>query len=42
MHVDVADVFLPLIPVMLMGFAYQVGVAAYLGLRERSRMGALT
>ncbi|MDM0110199.1 citrate:proton symporter [Variovorax sp. J22R24] len=42
MHVDVADVFLPLIPVMLMGFAYQVGVAAYLGMRERRRIGALT
>jgi len=42
MHVDVADVFIPLIPAMLVGVAYQIGVAAWLGLRERRRLGVLT
>jgi CitMHS family citrate-Mg2+:H+ or citrate-Ca2+:H+ symporter len=41
MHTDVANVFIPLIPVMLVGFAYQVGVAAFFGLRERRRLGVL-
>lgn len=41
MHTDVADVFIPLIPAMLVGFAYQVGVAALFGLRERRRLGVL-
>jgi CitMHS family citrate-Mg2+:H+ or citrate-Ca2+:H+ symporter len=40
MHIDVADVFLPLIPVMLLGFAYQVGIAVLFGLRERRRLGS--
>lgn len=42
MHIDVAQVFIPLIPAMLVGFAYQIGVAALFGLRERRRLGVLT
>lgn len=42
MHIDVAEVFIPLIPAMLVGFAYQVGVAAFFGVRERRRLGVLT
>lgn len=42
MHLDVSDVFVPLIPVLLMGFLYQIGVAAFFGLRERRRLGQLT
>lgn len=41
MHIDVSEVFIPLIPVMLVGFAYQMGVAALFGLRERRRLGVL-
>lgn len=41
MHTDVADVFIPLIPAMLVGFAYQIGVAFLFGLRERRRLGIL-
>jgi len=41
MHTDVADVFIPLIPAMLGGFAYQIGIACYLGVRERRRLGVL-
>lgn len=42
MHVDVADVFVPLIPAMMIGFAYQLAVATIFGLRERRRVGILT
>ncbi|QEI08534.1 citrate transporter [Pigmentiphaga aceris] len=42
MHIDVAEVFIPLIPAMLVGFAYQIGVAAMFGVRERRRLGVLT
>ncbi|MEJ5128297.1 citrate:proton symporter [Comamonas sp. MYb21] len=42
MHIDVSEVFIPLIPAMLVGFAYQVGVAALFGLRERRRLGVLS
>ncbi|MDV7213240.1 CitMHS family transporter [Azotobacter beijerinckii] len=42
MHLDVADVFVPLIPVMLVGFAYNLCVATVFGLRERRRVGVLS
>ncbi|UBB19061.1 citrate:proton symporter [Comamonas odontotermitis] len=42
MHVDVAEVFIPLIPAMLVGLAYQIAVAAIFGLRERRRLGVLS
>ncbi|BEP58813.1 MULTISPECIES: CitMHS family transporter [unclassified Variovorax] len=41
MHIDVTEVFVPLIPVMLLGFIYQMGVAAFFGVKERRRLGAL-
>jgi len=41
MHIDVTEVFVPLIPVMLLGFIYQLGVAAYFGVKERRRLGTL-
>ncbi|MDH2327244.1 citrate:proton symporter [Cereibacter sp. SYSU M97828] len=42
MHVDVADVFVPLIPAMAVGFGYLLIVAAIFGLRERRRVGILS
>jgi CitMHS family citrate-Mg2+:H+ or citrate-Ca2+:H+ symporter len=42
MHLEVADVFVPLIPVMVAGFAYLLFVAGIFGLRERRRVGVLT
>jgi len=36
MHIDVTEVFVPLIPVMLMGFIYQLGVASYFGIKDAS------
>jgi CitMHS family citrate-Mg2+:H+ or citrate-Ca2+:H+ symporter len=42
MHLEVADVFVPLIPVMVAGFAYLLFVASIFGLRERRRVGVLT
>jgi CitMHS family citrate-Mg2+:H+ or citrate-Ca2+:H+ symporter len=41
MHLEVAEVFLPLIPPMLVGFGYQVFVAAIFGMRERVRIGVM-
>jgi CitMHS family citrate-Mg2+:H+ or citrate-Ca2+:H+ symporter len=41
MHIDVSEVFIPLIPAMLVGFAYQIGAAALFGVRERRRLGVL-
>ncbi|MFJ3461335.1 CitMHS family transporter [Achromobacter spanius] len=41
MHLDVAEVFLPLIPAMLVGFGYQILVATVFGMRERARIGVL-
>jgi len=42
MHVDVADVFVPLIPAMAVGFGYLLIVATLFGLRERRRVGVLS
>lgn len=42
MHLDVADVFVPMIPAMAVGFVYLLGVATLFGLRERRRVGILT
>lgn len=42
LHVEVAEVFVPLIPVMACGFIYNLGVALVFGLRERRRVGVLT
>ncbi|MFB9952555.1 CitMHS family transporter [Rhizobium puerariae] len=39
MHLDVSDVFVPLIPAMLVGVAYIIGVATIFGIRERRRLG---
>ncbi|NTE65523.1 citrate transporter [Agrobacterium tumefaciens] len=41
MHLDVSEVFVPLIPAMLAGFAYIVFVAIVFGLRERRRIGKI-
>lgn len=42
LHVDMADVFVPLVPVMACGFVYTLGVAALFGMRERRRVGVLS
>ncbi|WP_423206626.1 citrate transporter [Paracoccus yeei] len=42
MHVDVSDVFVPMIPAMAVGFGYLLMVATVFGLRERRRVGVLS
>ncbi|MFJ2983210.1 MULTISPECIES: CitMHS family transporter [unclassified Pseudomonas] len=42
LHLEVGDVFVPLIPVMATGFAYNLVVALVFGLRERRRVGVLS
>lgn len=42
MHVDVAQVFVPLVPAMLVGVAYLLAVAAFFGLKERRRLGRVS
>jgi CitMHS family citrate-Mg2+:H+ or citrate-Ca2+:H+ symporter len=42
LHLDPADVFLPLLPTMLVGMAATVVLAVYLGLRERQRLGIVS
>lgn len=42
MQVDVADVFVPMIPAMAVGFGYLLIVATLFGLRERRRVGVLS
>ncbi|TBU72862.1 citrate transporter [Pseudomonas daroniae] len=39
LHLDVMDVFVGLIPAALLGLVYATGVAWWLGLRERKRLG---
>ncbi len=39
LHVDIADVFVPLIPTMIAGIAGTFVIAWFLGLRERRRLG---
>ncbi|WP_435166771.1 CitMHS family transporter [Falsirhodobacter sp. 1013] len=41
MHVEAAEVFVPLIPAMAVGFACLLVVATIFGLRERRRLGVL-
>ncbi|WP_027282108.1 CitMHS family transporter [Roseomonas gilardii] len=41
MHVDMSEVFVPLIPVMLCGVAYTIVVASIFGIRERRRLHGL-
>jgi CitMHS family citrate-Mg2+:H+ or citrate-Ca2+:H+ symporter len=41
MQVDVANVFVPLIPAMLTGAVYVLAVAAYFGVKERRRLGVI-
>ena len=40
MHVNVAEVFVPLLPVMLAGVVYILAAATAMGLQERRRLGA--
>lgn len=42
MHLDVSEVFVPLILPMLTGFAYVLCVAFYFGLKERKRIGRIS
>ncbi|MEJ1175140.1 citrate:proton symporter [Agrobacterium sp. CMT1] len=41
MHLDVSEVFVPLIPAMLVGIAYIMFVAIIFGIRERRRIGTV-
>jgi len=41
LDVPVIDIYRPLIPVQLTGFAFVLAVAYYLGVRERKRLGSL-
>ncbi|WP_416467641.1 CitMHS family transporter [Pseudomonas sp. LFS044] len=42
LQVETTDLFLPLIPAMIIGFASVLALAFYLGLQERKRLGTLT
>ncbi|TCV49917.1 CitMHS family transporter [Agrobacterium tumefaciens] len=42
MHLDVSEVFVPLILPMLTGFAYVLCVAFYFGVKERKRIGRIS
>lgn len=42
MHLDVSEVFVPLILPMLTGFAYVLCVAFYFGIKERNRIGRIS
>ncbi len=42
LHVDPTEVFLPMVPAMVAGFCGVVGIAWYLGLRERRRLGTIS
>jgi len=39
LHIPVSDIFMPLIPVQLIGLAFVFGVAYYLGRKEEIRLG---
>lgn len=39
LHIPVSDIFMPLIPVQLIGLAFVFGVACYLGRKEEIRLG---
>jgi CitMHS family citrate-Mg2+:H+ or citrate-Ca2+:H+ symporter len=41
MHLEVNEVFVPLIPAMVVGFAYIIIVAIIFGIRERRRIGTI-
>lgn len=42
LHVDPADVFVPMVPAMGLAIVALLGVAFYLGLRERRRLGSVS
>lgn len=42
LQVETTELFLPLIPAMVIGFLSVLGLAFYLGLQERKRLGTLT
>ncbi|SEM12473.1 citrate-Mg2+:H+ or citrate-Ca2+:H+ symporter, CitMHS family [Pseudoxanthomonas sp. GM95] len=42
LHVDPADIFVPLIPTMLLALATIIALAWWLGLSERKRLGTIT
>lgn len=42
LHVDVGQVFVPMIPAMLLACAGSLVIAAYFGLRERRRLGTIS
>ncbi|MGE8059023.1 CitMHS family transporter [Pseudomonas sp. NPDC089547] len=42
LQVETTELFLPLIPAMIIGFASVLALAFYLGLQERKRLGTLT
>jgi len=39
LHIPVSDIFLPLLPVQVVGFVFVFGTAYYLGKREEKRLG---
>lgn len=41
LHLDPSDVFMPLLPAMLIGMVATLGIAWYLGLTERRRLGVV-
>jgi CitMHS family citrate-Mg2+:H+ or citrate-Ca2+:H+ symporter len=42
LQVDTSELFVPLIPVMVVGFLGVLALAYFIGIRERQRLGALT
>jgi CitMHS family citrate-Mg2+:H+ or citrate-Ca2+:H+ symporter len=42
LQVDTSELFIPLIPVMVVGFLGVLGLAYFIGIRERQRLGALS
>jgi len=42
LQVDTSELFIPLIPVMVVGFLGVLALAYFIGIRERQRLGALT
>ncbi|MEU5724212.1 citrate:proton symporter [Micromonospora sp. NPDC047738] len=42
LHLDAGEIFVPMIPALVVGLAFVLLFAGFLGLRERRRLGALT
>lgn len=42
LHVEASDVFVPMLPAMIVGVASVIGLAYVLGMRERRRLGSLS